>query len=173
MVRSLYYNVGVYLSGNDHANSPPTPLGHENNESSRKSSAGDASKNLLWHEAKDVWFCQCDPVWGEFCGAKALDNRPVPLLDPIPLNLWVYFVAEDGGLELYALLDVPSLVTLQLNHYQNLFLMRLVDKFAAMSDVLAMDGEKIAKPGSKRRVCLGGMFPQVNVLQCLSPVIYL
>ncbi|CAG0913699.1 unnamed protein product [Notodromas monacha] len=149
-----------HATGNDHLSAVPVPASEE---SSRKSSTGEASRDLMWYEAKDVWFCQCDPVWGEFFGAKAMDHRPVPLLDTIPLELWGYMNVKANLSECYAIVDVPNLITVQLNHYQNLFLLRLFDRLTKMSDVLAADASRVEKRGFKRRMCFGGMFPQVDI----------
>ena len=47
-------------------------------------------KDLLWTEAKDVWFVSVDPLWADFEGTPATDLRPVPFVDAFPLILWMY-----------------------------------------------------------------------------------
>ena len=47
-------------------------------------------KDLLWTEAKDVWFVTVDPLWADFEGTPATDSRPVPFIDAFPLTLWMY-----------------------------------------------------------------------------------
>jgi hypothetical protein len=66
-------------------------------------------------------------VWGDFYGVRAVGNsRPVPFLDAFPLTLWAH-VGPPSAPDIRALAHVSNLVSLQLNHYQFLFLLRIAD----------------------------------------------
>jgi len=82
-----------------------------------------------------------DPLWADFHGVASADNRAVPFIDAFPLNLWVY--KEDVDLpssskkwshtssgknempqnaKMHLLVQVSSLIGLQLSHFQVPFL---------------------------------------------------
>lgn len=85
---------------------------------------------FLWTEARDVWSVSLEPVWAEFVGAPACP-RPVPLLDAFPLTLWL--TADGGG---GCMAHVAHLVSCQINHYQYLFLLRLLERVAEIDEYL-------------------------------------
>ncbi|EZA55392.1 UHRF1-binding protein 1-like protein [Ooceraea biroi] len=85
------------------------------------------NRELLWTEAKDVWCCNLEPVWGDFFGARAVgQNRSVPFLDAFPLTLWCHFVTEpsaagkSASADIHGLAYIGNLVSVQINHYQKL-----------------------------------------------------
>ena len=47
-------------------------------------------KDLLWTEAKDVWYVHLDPLWADFQGTPATGSRPIPFIDALPASLWLY-----------------------------------------------------------------------------------
>ncbi|KAG5343466.1 UH1BL protein, partial [Acromyrmex charruanus] len=110
------------------------------------------NRELLWTEAKDVWCCNLEPVWGDFFGARAVgQNRPVPFLDAFPLTLWCYFATDTSATEklspadIHGLAYISNLVSVQINHYQYLFLLRLSEIISEMATYLAVDSNKILK----------------------------
>lgn len=48
------------------------------------------SAELLWRESRSVWCARFEPLWADFCGARATNYKPAPLLDATPLTAWVY-----------------------------------------------------------------------------------
>jgi hypothetical protein len=128
------------------------------------------SRDLLWTEAKDVWFLQLEPVWAEFTGARASPGRPVPFLDAFPLTLWIYMkklsqpsqIDDDTISDIHMLAHIPSLVSMQINHYQFLFLSRLLEEITELTTFLTVDSQRIMrdKGGS---VCLGAALPQLEL----------
>lgn len=128
------------------------------------------NRELLWTEAKDVWCCNLEPVWGDFFGARAVgQNRPVPFLDAFPLTLWCHFttnstVAEKpSDADIHGLAYISNLVSVQINHYQYLFLLRLSEILSEMATYLAVDSNKILKIESGGSLVIGALIPQVEV----------
>ncbi|XP_014232860.1 UHRF1-binding protein 1-like isoform X2 [Trichogramma pretiosum] len=128
------------------------------------------TRELLWTEAKDVWCCNLEPVWGDFFGARAVgQNRPVPFLDAFPLTLWVH-IKEPGNPEVPS--DVPdvqglayigNLISVQINHYQYLFLLRLSEQLAELATYMSIDSNKILKVETGGSMVIGALVPQVEV----------
>lgn len=90
-----------------------------------------------------------EPLWGDFYGARGVaHNRPVPFLDAFPLKVWLHIGSpesipanveqnqmtltvqdsEKEQTDVHGLIYISNLISLQLNHYQLLFLLRLVDQ---------------------------------------------
>lgn len=135
------------------------------------------SRELLWIEAKDVWFIQLEPVWGEFTGARASPGRPIPFLDAFPLTLWVYMKKlsqpptknmlnnepiEDKISDIHALAHIPSLVSIQINHYQFLFVSRLLEEVTELTSFLTIDSQHIMHDDGGT-ICMGIALPQLEV----------
>ncbi|XP_011063117.1 PREDICTED: UHRF1-binding protein 1-like isoform X2 [Acromyrmex echinatior] len=128
------------------------------------------NRELLWTEAKDVWCCNLEPVWGDFFGARAVgQNRPVPFLDAFPLTLWCYFATDTSATEklspadIHGLAYISNLVSVQINHYQYLFLLRLSEIISEMATYLAVDSNKILKVENGGSLIIGALIPQVEV----------
>ena len=144
-------------------------------------------KDLLWTEAKDVWYVHVDPLWADFHGTPATGNRPIPFIDAFPATLWLYKQEESGSsgpggqtgtstgskpiskppplpprgkstnalpinnkmnnkseivpniAKMHLLLHITNLVSVQLNHYQFLFLMRLLETVSEITTFLTQD----------------------------------
>ncbi len=144
-------------------------------------------KDLLWTEAKDVWYLFLDPVWADFHGTPSADNRPVPLVDAFPLNLWLYKEPDDLPEEkrmaaqgdrppakMHILGETGGLVSAQLNHYQLLFLLRAVETVSEITTFLTEDVKHILGEGADGQeeeedsIAVGVMAPQVD-LSLLMP----
>lgn len=115
---------------------------------------------MLWTEAKDVWCINLDPVWGDFHGARAVGiNKAVPFLDTVPVTIWLHTHLDpnstlkppdiDGtntiNADIHALIQISNLVSVQINHYQYLFLLRLTEEAAELATFLSMDADRILK----------------------------
>lgn len=158
-------------------------------------------KELLWTEAKDVWYLHLDPLWADFHGTPATGTRPVPFLDAFPVSLWLYKQEEDFGLpnnaplfetvkpkekkkkkekpaivteadhaKMHLLVQITNLVSVQLNHYQFLFLMRLLETVSEITTFLAQDVRHILGEADESSMALGLIAPQVD-LSLLMPSI--
>lgn len=78
-----------------------------------------------------------DPVWGDFYGARAVGSSPVPFLEAFPLTLWVQPPTFSPKSEVFnrslkygdmtVLCHIPNLISVQINHFQYLFLLRVAD----------------------------------------------
>lgn len=129
------------------------------------------SRELLWTEAKDVWCCHLEPVWGDFLGARAVgQSRPVPFLDAFPLTLWLHMKTKPSPdvdipatADIHGLAYISNLVSVQINHYQYLFLLRLSEVVSEMATYLAVDSNKILKVESGGSLVIGALIPQVEV----------
>ncbi|XP_015598696.1 UHRF1-binding protein 1-like isoform X2 [Cephus cinctus] len=128
------------------------------------------SRELLWIEAKDVWCCNFEPVWGDFFGARAVgQNRPVPFLDAFPLTLWVHMKTSASpkdtpeSADIHGLAYIGNLVSIQINHYQYLFLLRLSEIISELATYLAVDSNKILQVESGGSLVIGALIPQVEV----------
>lgn len=130
-------------------------------------------RELLWTEAKDVWCCNLEPVWGDFLGARAVgQNRPIPFLDAFPLTLWCYMTMNSldkdssekkSTGDIHGLAYISNLVSVQINHYQYLFLLRLSEVLSEMATYLTIDSNKILKVDSGSSLVIGALIPQVEV----------
>lgn len=128
------------------------------------------NRELLWTEAKDVWCCNLEPVWGDFLGARAVgQNRPVPFLDAFPLTLWCHLNTDSSATEktsaadIHGLAYISNLVSVQINHYQYLFLLRLSEILSELATYLAVDSNKILKIESGGSLIIGALIAQVEV----------
>ena len=143
-------------------------------------------KDLLWSSARDVWCCTVGSVWAEFdLGAPV--SRPVPLLDATPLSVWVYarpqeartqarptrrllteFYGEKQEVGLQVLVVASQPVSLQLDHHQLLFLLRLVESLAEMGAFLSCDSNRISAPNLPPGMVIGGVLPQLDISLILA-----
>ncbi|XP_043268359.1 UHRF1-binding protein 1 isoform X2 [Venturia canescens] len=136
------------------------------------------NRELLWTEAKDVWCCNLEPVWGDFYGARAVGStRPVPFLDAFPLTIWLHVnTSQDDGTmttkkngetntaaDIHGLAYISNLVSVQINHYQYLFLLRLSESIGEMATYLVVDSNKILKVETGGSVAIGALVPQIEV----------
>lgn len=156
-----------HCAGTDGIRSPPQNFTSNSvNEMVRQ-----LSRELLWTEAKDVWCCHLEPVWGDFFGARAVgQSRPVPFLDAFPVTLWLHMKVKSSPdtetpstADIHGLAYISNLVSVQINHYQYLFLLRLAEVVSEMATFLAVDSNKILKVESGGSLVIGALIPQVEV----------
>lgn len=119
------------------------------------------TREMLWTDAKDVWCINLDPVWADFNGARAIGiAKSVPFLDALPVTLWLHTHMDPNSTikssgdttsdsqsyaDIHALVYITNLVSVQINHYQYLFLLRLAEDAALLATYLAIDAERILK----------------------------
>ncbi|XP_046432268.1 UHRF1-binding protein 1-like isoform X2 [Neodiprion fabricii] len=156
-----------HCAGTDGIRNPPQNFSSNSiNEMVRQ-----LSRELLWIEAKDVWCCHLEPVWGDFLGARAVgQNRAVPFLDAFPLTLWLHMKVKSSPdveapptADIHGLAYISNLVSVQINHYQYLFLLRLAEIVSEMATFLAVDSNKILKVESGGSLVIGALIPQLEV----------
>lgn len=132
-------------------------------------------QSMLWTEAKDVWCINLDPVWGDFFGARSVgSNRAIPFLDAVPVTVWVHMNLEDKvppaanqhqpkTADIHALAYISNLVSVQLNHYQYLFLLRMAEDISELATFLAVDSNRILKQETSKSIAVGALVPQVEI----------
>ncbi|KAG8230510.1 hypothetical protein J437_LFUL010030, partial [Ladona fulva] len=161
-----------HLNGKDHLREAPKLPGNSVQEADKK-----MSPEMLWIEAKDVWFITCDPVWAEFHGASATGGKTVPFFDAFPLRMWAYMrppaelsFPSPQQADIHVLAHISALVSVQLNHYQYLFLLRLSEDLREALSYLANDTDNITArqrnmggPSLKGSLVVGAILPQVEV----------
>ncbi|GAB6031805.1 hypothetical protein CHUAL_010207 [Chamberlinius hualienensis] len=136
-------------------------------------------KELLWTENKSVWCIQMEPIWADFCGVESCQNRPSPFIEAVQVTCWIAQTLWCPGRQLLAdvhnvdanrvnvLVHFKSLVSLQLNHYQYLFLLRASEMLSSMMIQLTKDSEGMGQKALS--VCLATILPEVD-LSVLVPV---
>ena len=143
-------------------------------------------KDLLWTEAKDIWYVNADPLWADFQGTPATAGRPIPFIDAFPVSLWLYKqedLPESGpkppplpkrnktpsgpkkleNAKMHLLVHISQLVSVQLNHYQFLFLMRLLETVSEITTFLTQDVKHILGEEDESSMALGLIAPQIDV----------
>lgn len=192
-------------SGHSNASTPST--GHATSSSSSPRRASQQNQQqLLWYEPRDVFCLHVDPVWLEFGGTAVTRRRPVPLLDPMPVTMWVVGSRQRSAVvnagvaaDLTLVVHAPSVrlqpgdardsgcmtsastpqfshqpppISLQLNHYQYLFLLRQMERLGETSVRMALDRERLlgAADGAAASVCVTGVVPRIDVSLLMEPV---
>ena len=138
-------------------------------------------KDLLWTEAKDIWYVNADPLWADFQGTPATAGRPIPFIDAFPVSLWLY-KQEDlpnagpgqgpkppplpkrnktpsgpkklENAKIHLLVHISQLVSVQLNHYQFLFLMRLLETVSEITTFLTHRNWKKWYPKNAKKIII-------------------
>lgn len=156
----LYFQKNILLLkflGKDDIREPPPHLG----SCTITELVSNLSKELLWTESKDIWCISLEPIWADFYGAHSVGvQRAVPLLDAFPVTLWCHMATRDTHNEIRALAHITTLVSVQINHYQLLFLLRLAEQISELSTYLSLDTTRIVN-SSASSVVFGGLIPQV------------
>jgi len=148
------------------------------------------TKDLLWTDARDVWYALIDSCWAEF-EIPCHPSRPVPVIDAVPLAAWVYikpqekrrplppaennsdrerptrkllmqYYTQDENQEknLHVLVHTTRLVSVQLDHHQLIFLLRLAESLGELAAFLSADTASIDPEAST--VGVGALIPQVD-----------
>ncbi|KAL0879609.1 hypothetical protein ABMA27_003329 [Loxostege sticticalis] len=115
---------------------------------------------MLWKENRSIWCLRVEPLWADFCGARATNYKPAPLLDATPLSAWLCF--DEGFSKIFCVARTCGLAGLQLNHYQMLFLLRQLERVSEMAAWLAHDAER--QPQEQQgTIVLGLVVPAVEL----------
>lgn len=164
---------------------PKERVGSEDNLSSLR-------KDLLWVENKNVWCIRMEPVWIDFCGMESCRNRPSPFVDAVQATFWLVqdiwpqrvgqkstsfpqvadasvttcSIAdnESQALHVHILAQFQSLVSIQLNHFQYLFLLRTSEMLTEVVERVRDDAIRIRSgTGGSTNVSLAVILPEVDI----------
>lgn len=129
-------------------------------------------RHALWKEPRDVWCVKLDPIWAEFFGARSSGNKSIPFIDAVPVTLWVHGKSGDlfgngpavKSADLHVIAHVSNLISVQIDHYQFLFLLRLSEEFTELTTFLTLDKNRILKDSAvNTSMIVGCVVPQVEV----------
>ncbi|XP_075235115.1 bridge-like lipid transfer protein family member 3B isoform X2 [Lycorma delicatula] len=151
------------------------------------------SREMLWIESKDVWCIILDPLSADFFGVRAVGSaRPVPFIESVTVTVWIHAGESDDNsnqqkntdsssnqskkssvsslqqqqpttANLHALVHISLLVSLQINHYQFLFLLRIADEANELTTFLAMDSNRILHRDGGSSIVMGALIPQLEI----------
>ncbi|XP_032595090.1 UHRF1-binding protein 1 isoform X3 [Drosophila grimshawi] len=109
---------------------------------------------------------------------ESMGLTPLPTLPPLPRNPFLSDEdvrvlqppAKDDATpiersaDMHAIAHISNLVSLQIDHYQLLFLLRLAEEFNEMSTFLNLDAERILqKQNQQKSIIFGCVVPQIEV----------
>lgn len=138
-------------------------------------------KHILWVEPRDVWCIKLDPVWVDFLGARSVGvNKAVPFVDAVPITLWVHGRAtlsepisskldEKSGkanplADLHVIAHVANLVSVQIDHFQYLFMLRVAEELTELSAFMTIDAKRILdQETDSKSIVIGCVVPQLEV----------
>lgn len=138
-------------------------------------------KHVLWIEPRDVWCIKLDPVWVDFLGARSVGtNKAVPFVDAVPITLWIHGrstfseeisskLDEKSGTDnpladLHVIGHVSNLVSIQIDHFQYLFLLRIAEEITELTAFMTIDSKRILEQQiEKKSIIIGCVIPQLEV----------
>ncbi|XP_026492522.2 bridge-like lipid transfer protein family member 3B isoform X2 [Vanessa tameamea] len=132
---------------------------HADNLDDVERGAGAAAERT-WRESRRVWCARVEPLWADFCGARATACKPSPLLDATPLTAWVCF--EEGFSRIWVIGRTCGLSGIQLNHYQLLFLLRQMERISELTAWLAHQASRMPE-ADQGSLVVGLVVPAVEV----------
>ncbi|XP_052744616.1 UHRF1-binding protein 1-like isoform X3 [Bicyclus anynana] len=120
----------------------------------------DITPEMLWRENRAVWCARVEPLWADFCGARATNYKPSPLLDATPLTAWLCF--EEGFSRIWVIGRTCGLSGVQLNHYQLLFLLRQMERISELTAWLAHQASRLPED-EQGAIVVGLVVPAVEI----------
>ncbi|XP_037957777.1 UHRF1-binding protein 1-like isoform X2 [Teleopsis dalmanni] len=73
-------------------------------------------------------------------------------------------VSKERTADMHAIAHISNLVSIQIDHYQYLFLLRLAEEMNEMSTFLSLDAERILqKQNNKKSIVFGCVIPQIEI----------
>lgn len=142
-------------------------------------SSSQIPRHALWTEPRDIWCIKLDPIWVEFFGARSIGaTRSIPFVDAVPLTLWVHGKGKEDEeadpfspatnnnktADLHVIGHVSNLISVQIDHYQFLFLLRLSEQLTELATFLTLDRNRILKEkATETSMIVGCVIPQVEV----------
>lgn len=121
-------------------------------------------------EPRDVWCMKLDPLWIDFLGARSVGHsKSVPFVDAVPITLWLHgrtpsddqnanpFDGDNdsakrndtadgtaaGLADLHVIAHIANMVSVQIDHYQYLFLLRLAEEMTELGTFISLDADRI------------------------------
>ncbi|XP_074033152.1 bridge-like lipid transfer protein family member 3B [Leptinotarsa decemlineata] len=136
------------------------------------------TREMLWTEARDIWFINLDPVWGEFYEPGSINrNKYVTFLEAIPVTIWLHThldpnstlkpvsgeIPKSSNADIHVLVHISNLISIQINHYQYLFLLRLAEDVTLLTTLMSKDAENIFKVVKNSSIIMGALLPQLEL----------
>ncbi|KAL5279581.1 UHRF1BP1L family protein [Megaselia abdita] len=174
---TLVFGNGFPSKGGDMCIVTDRILSHIAANDSMESNASKMTRYAMWSEPRDVWCVNLDPVWIDFLGARSLGpHRTIPFIDAVPITVWLYgpdksedveinpFAPKEKHADVHAIAHISNLVSIQIDHFQLLFLLRLAEDMNELSTFLSLDAERILQEQNKKKsLIFGCVVPQVEV----------
>jgi hypothetical protein len=124
------------------------------------------NKEQSSQKPNDVWSCVVDQIWLEFLDVPATPHRPQPLLEAVPLTLWLFQTTHCDNksiAQFYILAKLGAKVSLQINHFQLLFLLRLIESLTEFKEEFLSDSKQVVKEESSLSLKLCVVISQVEL----------
>lgn len=170
---------------------PPTPTPSASATTPATSAAQpELGRYAFCAEPRDVWCIKVDPLWIDFLGARSVgQSKSVPFVDAVPITLWLHGRAISGDAndaagtqapaepgdanaapaDLHVIAHIANMVSVQIDHFQYLFLLRLAEEVTELSTFVSLDADRImhandgAASANEKSIVFGCVVPQLEL----------
>lgn len=101
---------------------------------------------------RDLWCLHIEQIWAEFIGVLSSPRRPVNFVEAFPVTIWLTMPNAQTSHQNYAdfsfLFNISHKIAVELNHYQYLFLLRLIEAIKDTQDKLLKAAQSTSKSSS-------------------------
>ncbi|XP_046446271.1 UHRF1-binding protein 1-like isoform X3 [Daphnia pulex] len=125
-------------------------------------------RDLLWtKETSQIWFIHLDPFWADFFAASGQlsKSKPLPFIGTVPITIWMQPDSE----RISGLLNISSLVSVQLDRAEYVFLLRVMEGLSETTAFLNHQEKKFSSGDSSQSMVIGAVIPQVDVSILFPP----
>jgi len=135
---------------------------------SAPSVAGGWKRDLLWSKDKsEVWFIHLDPFWADFFTTSSQTSRakPMPFIGTVPVTAWI----DPDKEKLCGLLQVNSLISMQLDRAEYIFLLRLMENVKETAAFLDHQERYFNPAATTQSIVVGAILPQLDISIIFPP----